>query len=161
MTFGLASNSALTARRLSTFRSLSLSDYHIMAGSRDGSRVCFIQVKSCHPDRSATFILNAEHEAWTNAKPHEFVVFVWLGSPQRNESLRYWIATKKDVGMACKAHPASGSDNWERRFSVCNGDAVKPNTLSAVWENNWSVFAPYAPASLEPSPPVTKVTVSV
>lgn len=125
------------------------SDDDIMAGSRDGSRVCFIQVKSCHPDRSSTFILNAEHEGWADAKPHEFVVFVWLGSPQRNEAPRYWIASKKDVGMACRAHPASGSDNWERRFSVCNGDAVKPNMLSAVWENNWSVFAPYAPASLE------------
>jgi hypothetical protein len=114
------------------------SDDDIMAGSKDGSSICFIQVKSCHPDRSSTFILNAEHEAWVDAKPNEFVVFVWLGSPNKNESPRYWIATKAEVGRACKAHPASGTSNWERRFSICIGNELKTNALNSKWENSWS-----------------------
>jgi hypothetical protein len=117
------------------------SDDDIMVGSKDGSQVCFIQVKSCHPDRSSTFILNADHEAWVEAKPNEFVVFVWLGSPSKNESPRYWIASKAEVGIACKAHPASGTSNWERRFTM-RGEAV--NKLKPEWENNWTVFLLYS-----------------
>lgn len=93
-------------------------DDDIMIGHKDGTRVGFIQVKSCHPDRSKSFILRAGNENWVAAPDNTFVVFVWLGSPLRNESPRYWIATKRDVGLACAAHPEHGTANWERRFMI-------------------------------------------
>lgn len=94
-------------------------DDDLLAGSKDGSAVCFIQVKSCHPDRSRTFILRHTDEKWCDAPANQFVVFVWLGSPSKNEPPRYWIASKCEVGDACviKAH---GTNNWERRFDPAN-----------------------------------------
>lgn len=91
-----------------------------MAGNKDGDKVCFIQVKSCHPDRSSSFILSVKEETWAeDVSDNRFVVFVWLGSPSKNESPRYWIATRKEVGEACKAHYVHGDpNNWERRFWV-------------------------------------------
>ncbi|MCL5959750.1 MAG: hypothetical protein M1358_10645 [Chloroflexi bacterium] len=78
------------------------SDDDIMVGNKDGTEIRFIQVKSCHPDRSETFILRENHEQWaTTAGPNQFVVFVWLGSSKRNTGPRYWIATRQDVGKAC------------------------------------------------------------
>jgi hypothetical protein len=74
------------------------SDDDILVGKKDGSDVGFIQVKSCHPDRSASFILRESHEKWSNAPDNQHVVFVWLGSPRRNESPRYWVASKREVG---------------------------------------------------------------
>jgi hypothetical protein len=108
-----------------------------MAGGKDSQNLCFIQVKSCHPDRSRTFILRAQHEEWTDAPDNQLVVFVWLGSPKRNEAPRYWIARKREVGEACVAHPAHGTSNWERRFS--------PKKFDPGWESNWSVFDKYRP----------------
>jgi hypothetical protein len=58
------------------------SDDDIIAGSKDGKNVCFIQVKSCHPDRGKTFPLRDTHEKWKGAPDNQFVVFVWLGSPR-------------------------------------------------------------------------------
>jgi hypothetical protein len=43
------------------------SDDDILVGKKDGSLLGFIQVKSCHPDRSASFILTESHESWLNA----------------------------------------------------------------------------------------------
>jgi hypothetical protein len=113
------------------------SDDDIIVGSKDASRICFIQVKSCHPDRSKSFILREEHENWVDSPDNYFVVFVWLGSPRKNESPKYWIATKREVGQACMTHPAHGTSNWERRFS--------PSDLKPEWENNWFVFEQYLP----------------
>ena len=111
------------------------SDDDIIAGSKNGSSLCYIQVKACHPDRARSFILRVSNEMWAHAPENHFVVFVWLGSPKKNESPRYWIATKRDVGKACLAHPANGTSNWERRFAI--------NDLEQRWENNWSLFDPY------------------
>jgi hypothetical protein len=111
------------------------SDYDIIAGNKDGSNVCFIQVKACQPDRATTFFLHETDESWAHAPENQYVVFVWLGSPKRNESPRYWVATKRDVGKACVMHPAHGTTNWERRFSL--------KDLDPRWENNWSVFDSY------------------
>jgi hypothetical protein len=111
------------------------SDDDIIAGSKDGTSICFIQVKACHPDRASSFILRETDEEWADAPENHFVVFVWLGSPGRNESPRYWITSKRAAGEACRAHPAHGTANWERRFSL--GD------LRPEWENNWAVFAQY------------------
>ena len=71
-------------------------------------------------------------EKWTKAKNNQFVVFVWLGSPKKNESSIYWIARKKEVGIACKKHPAHGTTNWERRFF--------PKDFEKKWLNNWSAL---------------------
>lgn len=111
------------------------SDDDIILGNKDGSDIAYIQVKSCHPDRASSFILRENHEQWVNAPNNQFVVFVWLGSPRKNESPRYWIATKKDVGEACVKHPAHNTMNWERRFS--------PRSLDAKWKNNWLLFDKY------------------
>jgi len=113
------------------------SEDDILIGKKDGSDAGFIQVKSCHPDRANTFILRKTHEQWINAPDNQFVIFVWLGSPKKNESPRYWIASKKDVGKACVKHSAHGTENWERRFS--------PKAFDPNWEDNWGVFKKYMP----------------
>lgn len=113
------------------------SDDDILFGNKDGSKIGFVQVKSCHPERAASFILTAEAEGWVTAPTNSFVVFVWLGSPVKIESPRYWIATKREVGRACTSHPAHGTANWERRFS--------PKDLDPEWENAWSHFDSYRP----------------
>ena len=114
------------------------SDDDIIAGGKNGVALCFVQVKACHPDRSASFILKADDEKWIVAPENQLVVFVWLGSPTKNESPRYWVARKRDVGNACLSHGAHGTDNWERRFY--------PKDLEPSWENNWSLFDTYRPA---------------
>ncbi len=113
------------------------SDDDILIGKKDGTEMAFIQVKSCHPERSETFILSAGAEEWVNAHPNEYVIFVWLGAPNKNESPKYWIALKKDVGTACTSHGAHGTSNWERRFY--------PKEFPETWENNWQVFGKYMP----------------
>jgi hypothetical protein len=113
------------------------SDDDILAAKKGGSELAYIQVKSCHPDRGSTFRLDEKHEEWKNAKDNEYVVFVWLGSPSKNESPKYWIASKRDVGLACINHSCHGDkNNRERRF-ICDG---KNNCLNKEWLNNWTVF---------------------
>ena len=111
------------------------SDDDILFGQKDGEIVGFIQVKSCHPDRADTFILRETDEKWIKANNNQFVVFVWLGSPKKNGSPKYWIARKKEVGIACRKHPAHGTTNWERRFSISD--------LNDNWLNNWDVLKNY------------------
>jgi len=86
---------------------------------------------------SKSFILSDKHEDWIDAPENQYVVFVWLGSPSNNESPKYWIAPKKEVGQACISHSAHGTDNWERRFY--------PEDFNPAWESNWSVFDKYTP----------------
>lgn len=81
-------------------------DDDIIVGSKDGEALAFVQVKSCHPDRASSFILRVEQEAWVSAPANQFVVFVWLGSPGKNEPPRYWVAPKAAVGAACVRHSA-------------------------------------------------------
>ena len=111
------------------------SDDDLIAGTKDGKRLCFIQVKSCHPDRANTFILRETDEKWKDTPENQFVVFVWLGSPKKNESPKFWVTTKKAVGLACLKHPAHGTDNWERRFSSTQ--------FPDEWENNWTEIVQY------------------
>lgn len=113
------------------------SDDDLLIGKKDGAETAFIQVKACHPDRSSTFILRETEETWVNAPENQFVVFVWLGSPSKNEPPRYWISRKRDVGSLCMRHSAHGTSNWERRFS--------PKELPSSWENSWEVFAQFMP----------------
>jgi hypothetical protein len=116
------------------------SDDDLMAGEKDGSNMCFIQVKSCHPDRSQSFILSKSSDSWADAPDNRFVVFVWLGSPSTNEAPRYWIARKSEVGLECTRRGAQyGVNNWERRFWL--------RDMNPVWENNWLLFAQYLPGS--------------
>jgi hypothetical protein len=114
------------------------SDDDLLIGKKDGSVVGFIQVKSCHPERSATFILKEKDEKWVESFPNQYVVFVWLGAPSKNESPRYWIATKREVGEKCVKHGAHGTSNWERRFF--------PKEFPESWENQWEVFKKFMPA---------------
>ncbi|MGH7800688.1 MAG: hypothetical protein ACREOW_08670 [Thermodesulfobacteriota bacterium] len=108
------------------------SEDDILIGKKDGSEIGYIQVKSCHQDRANTFILQETHEQWVNAPDNQFVIFVWLGSQRKNESPRYWISSKKEVGNACVRHGAHGTKDWGRRFS--------PKDFDSKWENNWDVF---------------------
>ncbi len=113
------------------------SDDDILAGNKAGTELCYIQVKACHPDRSHSFLLNESNEGWINSPANQFVVFVWLGSPKENQSPRYWIAAKKEVGEACIQHGAHGTSDKARRFTV--------EKLNKNWENNWEVFRKYMP----------------
>ncbi len=112
-------------------------DDDVLIGRKDGIDIGYIQVKSCHPDRSKTFILRENHESWVTAPKNQYVVLVWLGSPSNNEAPRYWVTTKRAMGRACQNLPSSGTTNWERRFAI--GD------LNTRWENNWGVFDRYRP----------------
>ena len=107
-------------------------DDDILYCQKNGESIGYIQVKSCHPDRANTFILRETDEKWIGANDNQFVIFVWLGSPKRNESPKYWIASKKTVGMACQRHSAHGTSNWERRFSLTD--------LEKKWKNNWALL---------------------
>lgn len=111
------------------------SDEDVMAGGKDEMRLCFIQVKSCHPERSKSFILREGHERWQEAPENQFVVFVWLGAPGDNEPPQYWVARKSDVGAACAKHPAHGTSNWERRF--------KAKDLPPEWHSDWGLIESY------------------
>lgn len=111
------------------------SDDDILAGRKDGSRVCFIQVKACHPDRSASFILRETEEKWEAALENQFVVFVWLGSAKKDDPPEYWVASKREVGRACVSHGAHGTKNWERRFY--------PKDLNPAWKDGWTVITSY------------------
>ena len=113
------------------------SDDDILAGGKDSTDAFFVQVKACHPDRSKSFILREGNESWAGAPENQFVVFVWLGSPRTSEPPRYWVATKSDVGRACAQHLASGTSNWERRFSL--------KDLPSEWESAWKLFDRYLP----------------
>jgi len=61
------------------------SDDDVLAGGKDGSGYFYVQVKSCHPDRSRSFRLKDDHEEWVTAPSNSFVAFVWLGSPANNQ----------------------------------------------------------------------------
>lgn len=114
------------------------SDDDIMIGKKGDNSLGYIQVKSCHPDRGDSFRLDESDEKWEKvAKNNQFMVFVWLGSPTKNESPRYWIARKKDVGTACKKKRPKNLNNKERRFWLKH--------LDANWENNWDVLKEFLP----------------
>jgi hypothetical protein len=115
------------------------SDDDILAGNKSGSEICYIQVKACHPNRSKSFPLYERHEAWADAPENQFVVFVWLGSPAKNEGPRYWIASKREVGKACIEQPTHGTPNRERRFYLGLLEEKK-TTAGVPWRDNWAVF---------------------
>jgi len=124
----------------------------LLIGQKDGPVTASIQVKACHPDRASTFILRSTHERWVDAPENQFVAFVWLGSPKRNEPPQYWLAPKRAVGALCVAHPAHSTHNWERRFA--------PSALPSEWRENWGLLAAYgpAPAAAVPGRPATRKT---
>lgn len=113
------------------------SDDDILVGNKGSTQIGFVQVKACHPDRSKSFILKETDDRWCGDESQNLFVFVWLGSPSKNEPPRYWIATKREVGAACVSHAAHGTHNWERRFP--------PADFPDHWENNWSLFNRFLP----------------
>ena len=115
------------------------SDDDIFGGGKSSAGIFYIQVKACHPDRSKSFALHEQHEAWLDAPPNQFVAFVWLGSPDKNEAPRFWIALKSDVGRACIDRRPANPDNKERRLWV--------KDMPAQWENAWDLFFEYLPHS--------------
>jgi hypothetical protein len=116
------------------------SDDDILVGNKAGTQIGFVQVKACHPDRPASFILRETQESWIGAPLGHLCVFVWLGSVKTDEPPTYWIAEKQDVGRACLSHSAHGTDNWERRFYR--------KDLPPEWENRWSLFDRFTPAAM-------------
>ncbi len=115
------------------------SDDDILAANKGGSEICYIQVKACHPDRGHTFPLYDKHEAWEDVPEDQFVVFVWLGSPAKNEAPKYFIASKRDVGKACIEKPSHGTRNRERRFGLISLEGMK-TAKGIPWRDNWGVF---------------------
>ncbi len=115
----------------------SFSDDDVLVGSKDGTKIGFVQVKAYHPDRSGSFLLKNTEERWCSAKAHEFCVLVCLGATVSNEPPRYWIATKREVGELCVRHGAHGTSNFERRFF--------PQDLPQEWESRWSLFDEFRP----------------
>lgn len=113
------------------------SDDDILIGKKDGSKVGYIQVKSCHPDRANSFLLRQTHEQWIDAPNNQYVILVWLGSARSNGKPRYWVALKREVGQACMNLPSHGTDNWERRFLARH--------LNPEWEDRWGLFSDYMP----------------
>jgi len=117
------------------------SDDDILFGRKGGDVLGYIQVKSCHPDRSNNWKLDAKNEEWVRASENEFVVFVWLGSPSKNEPPRFWVTTKREVGKHCMKDPAHGTGNAERRIQLQNKN---PNlVIHSEWENNWALMENY------------------
>jgi len=118
-------------------------DDDLMIANRDGSKIGYVQVKACHPQRSSTFILRATDEKWADSNEHKnrerFVVFVDLGNPDENKSPSYWIATRLEVGNACISHLAHGTHNWERRFG-------KQSLTEKGWKDRWSLFDHFLPS---------------
>jgi len=117
------------------------SDDDIQIGAKVGKHLDHIQVKACHPDRSKSSILRENYESWAEFVKNQYVIFVWLGSPSKILSLRYWIASKKDGGKAYIEHHAQGTSNWERRFGL--------NILNPEWENNWDLFKIFIPVLIK------------
>ena len=116
-------------------------DDDIQIGAKVGKHLDDIQVKACHPDRSKSFILRENYESWAEFVKNQYVIFIWLGSPLKIQSLRYWIASKKDVGKTYLEHHAQGTSNWERRFGL--------NILNSEWENNWDLFKIFIPVLIK------------
>lgn len=114
------------------------SDDDILAGLKDGAVLAYIQVKSCHPDRSNNWRLDEKDERWMSAPKNKFVVFVWLGSPSKNESPRFWVATKQEVAEHLIKDPAHGTNNTERRVQLQNKNPAL--AIHNEWENNWNVI---------------------
>lgn len=114
------------------------SDDDILFGLKGGAVLGYVQVKSCHPDRNKSWQLDAKNEEWINAPKNEFVVLVWLGSPSKNESPRFWIATKQEVGKHLIKDPNHGTRKRGRRIQLQhkNPDLV----VHKEWENNWILF---------------------
>jgi len=102
------------------------SDDDIIVGTKDGSKIAYIQVKSCHPDRANSFILRETNEEWVNSPSNQFVAFVRLGSPRRNEPPKYWIATKRETWgghVSSTRHTVlrTGNADSHRTVSIPNG----------------------------------------
>jgi hypothetical protein len=116
-------------------------DDDIQIGGKAGKHLDDIQVKACHPDRSKSFILRENYESWAGFVKNQYVIFVWLGSPSKIQSLQYWIASKKDGGKAYIKHHAQDTSNWERRFGL--------NILNPEWENNWELFKKFIPVLIK------------
>ena len=114
------------------------SDDDIIFGNKGGEVLGYIQVKSCHPDRSNSWRLDVKNEEWVNAQKNEFIVLVWLGSPSKNESPRFWVATKQEVGKHLMKDPAHGTNNTERRIQLQHKNQVL--VIHKKWENNWSLL---------------------
>jgi hypothetical protein len=123
------------------------SDDGVLVGSKDGTKLGFIQVKAYHPDRSGSFLLKHTEEKWCSAKAHEFCVLVCLGATATSDPPRYWIASKREVGEACLRHGAHGRPNFERRFF--------PKDLPQEWESRCSLFDEFRPAVADaPAPAI-------
>ena|GEM_PF-836418 len=127
------------------------SDDDIMFGGKNGEEYGFIQVKSCHPDRSETFRLEAKHEKkWRDASENEFVALVWLGKTKTNDPPIYWIAPKTEVAKKCvEARPSNPETITERRLAPDKESGLAPSwkhaRLEKAWRNNWGAFEKYRP----------------
>lgn len=125
------------------------SDHDIIIGGKGGKNVGYIQVKSCHPDRSKTFQLDKSFDRWVeSAKENEYVVFVWLGSAKTSASPIYWIATKKDVGYLCKKHNEKFPESKDLRVAPEKASKLNVNwnytRLDENWLGKWELFRSYS-----------------
>jgi hypothetical protein len=77
---------------------------------RETERMIALAIYISHPDRGSTFRLNSSNERWCSSETNQFCVLVSLGGTTgSDQSLRYWIATKSEVGQLCVANGAHGT----------------------------------------------------
>lgn len=113
------------------------SDDDIIVGSKlNESIVGYIQVKSCHPDRSDSFLLTESAEVWAkDNRQSSYCILVWLGKTTERDPPRYWIAYKHEIGTLCLSLGSHGTSNWERRLYT--------EDLPREWESRWELFNIY------------------
>lgn len=107
------------------------------------------RVKSCHPDRANTFELGGvDFQKWTSSSDNEFIIFVWLGSPRKNETPVYWVARKKEAGLRFAGMRAKSPKAGRWRVapdgeSGLNPKWKYPTRLDKAWRDNWVLLDPY------------------
>jgi len=134
---------------LSAILPKNFADDDVMIGDRKGTRIGYIQVKACHPDRANSFYLKEKNEEWINADDNQFVVLVSLGSPKTNGKPEYWVAKRKDVGKFCLTHSCHGTHNEERRVYIKNPKypdaSLELNENLKKWKEQWELFDDFLP----------------
>lgn len=127
----------------------------IMIGMKSGTRLGWVQVKSCHPDRSKTFRVDLDEcQEWSKAGDNEYVVFVWLGSPSNDEPPIYWLTRRAEAGRMGVEHAPKNPENTERRFAPDIESMLFPKwkgtRVRRRWLNNWKLFDPYVSPKAAP-----------
>jgi hypothetical protein len=104
------------------------SDDDVLIGNKQGTKVGFVQMKACHPDRSASFIFRETDEKWFSAPRNQFCV-LWV-SPVAHPR----AAFQPSPPTAAPAPPApvspreSSSAGFSRRCNSAGNSSPRRST---------------------------------